>query len=80
MNIRGYDNPNSPIPNCHLLIGNHKMYLITKSKNQYNLTKEKKFNYNQIIDPKNFENLIDKIIGKKIISDIKSCSYFMKIF
>ena len=76
MNIRGYDNPNSPIPNCHLLIGNHKMYLITKSKNQYNLTKEKKFNYNQIIDPKNFENLIDKIIGKKIIIDIKSCSYF----
>ena len=52
------------------------MYLITKVKNQKNLIKEKKFKNNQIIDPKNFEILIDKIIGKKIIIDIKTCSYF----
>ena len=76
LNIRGYDNPNSPIPNCHLLIGKTKMYLITKRKNQSNLIKEKKIKYNQIIEPKNFENLVSKIIGKKIIVDIKSCSYF----
>jgi Xaa-Pro aminopeptidase len=36
LNIRGHDNPNSPIPNCHLLLDNHrKIYLIadkTKTK------------------------------------------------
>ena len=76
LNIRGYDNPNSPIPNCHLLVGNNKIYLITNTKNQNNLLKEKKIRYDQIIHPKNFESLIGNIIGKKIIIDIKSCSYF----
>ena len=76
LNIRGHDNPNSPIPNCHLLLNNNSMYLITKVKNQKNLIKDKKFKKNQIIDPKNFEILIDRIKGKKIIIDIKTCSYF----
>ena len=76
LNIRGHDNPNSPIPNCHLLLNNYSMYLITKVKNQKNLIKDKKFKKNQIIDPKNFEILIDRIKGKKIIIDIKTCSYF----
>ena len=76
LNIRGDDNPNSPIPNCHLLLNNNSMYLITKVKNQKNLIKDKKFKKNQIIDPKNFEILIDRIKGKKIIIDIKTCSYF----
>ena len=76
LNIRGYDNPYSPIPNCNLLMSNNTMYLITKRKNQINLIKEKKIKLNQIIETKNFETLINKIKGKKIFLDIKSCSYF----
>ncbi len=76
LNIRGYDIPNSPIPNCHLLMNNRTIYLITKRKKQNNLLKEKKIKLHQIIEHKNFESLIDKIKGKKIIIDIKSCSYF----
>ena len=76
LNIRGYDNPNSPIPNCHLLMGNDSMYLVSKRRKQINLIKEKKIKQNQIVEPKNFETLINKIKGKKIIIDIKSCSYF----
>ena len=76
LNIRGYDNPNSPIPNCHLLMNYHTMYLITKRKKQNNLIRENKIKLHQIIEHKNFENLVDKIKGKKIIIDIKSCSYF----
>ena len=76
LNIRGYDNPNSPIPNCHLLISKNKMYLISKRKNQNNLIKDKKFKHDEIIVTKNFKNLVNKIIGKRIIIDIKSCSYF----
>jgi len=59
-----------------LLVGNNKMYFITSTKNQNNMLKEKKIRYDQIVHPKNFENLIVKIIGKKIVIDIKSCSYF----
>ena len=76
LNIRGYDNPNSPVPNSHLLINKNKMYLITKRKNQNNLINDKKFKHNEIIEPKNFHILINKIIGKKVIIDTKSCSYF----
>ena len=32
LNIRGYDNPNSPIPNCHLLIGKNKNLFYYKKK------------------------------------------------
>ncbi len=76
LNIRGYDNPNSPIPNCHLLMCNSSLYLITKRKNQINLVKEKKIKQSQIIEPKNFKTLVNNISGKKIIIDVKSCSYF----
>ena len=76
LNIRGHDNPNSPIPNCSLLMSNNKIYLITKRKNQNNLIKRKKIKSKQIIETKNFKTLINKIRGKKIIIDIKTCSYF----
>ena len=43
LNIRGYDNPNSPIPNCRLLITNEEeIYLITKKIKTNKLLKEKK--------------------------------------
>ena len=76
LNIRGHDNPNSPIPNCSLLMSNNTIYLITKRKNQNNLIKRKKIKSKQIIETKNFKTLINKIRGKKIIIDIKTCSYF----
>ena len=73
LNIRGHDNPNSPIPNCSLLMSNNTIYLITKRKNQNNLIKRKKIKSKQIIETKNFKTLINKIRGKKIIIDIKTC-------
>ena len=75
MNIRGYDNPNSPIPNCRLLVGKNKeLFLIAEEKISLNLTKEKKFKKNQIINPKNFQSLIEKLNGEKFIIDQLSCS------
>ena len=75
MNIRGYDNPTSPIPNCRLLINkNGKKYLIVEKKIATKIVKEKKFNKNQIIDPKNLKELILKLSGTKFIIDKLSCS------
>jgi Xaa-Pro aminopeptidase len=75
MNIRGWDNPNSPIPNCRLIIGANGMkYLITKKIKASKIIKEKKFNKRQIIDPERFLNLINELKGKKFIIDKLSCS------
>jgi len=77
LNIRGYDNPNSPIPNARLIIDrNKKLFLITKIDNAKKIIKENKIKKNQIIDIKNLPDLINKLKGKKIIIDNKTCSIF----
>jgi len=75
MNIRGYDSPTSPIPNCRLLISkNKKIFLIVDKKIASKIIKEKKFQRNQVIDPKKFEKLIKVLDGKNFIIDSLSCS------
>ena len=77
LNIRGYDSPNSPIPNCHLLLDKKKnLYLITNKRKAKNLIKEKKIKPSEIIDPNNFQLLVKSLNGNKIIIDSKTCSLF----
>ena len=81
LNIRGYDSPTSPIPNCHLVISKKReIYLIVEPKKSQILLKEKKFKKNQVIDLKETTNFFGKLKGKKILIDRKTCSiYFEKI-
>ncbi len=75
MNIRGYDSPTSPIPNCRLLINkNKKIFLIVERKIATGIIKNKKFNKKQIIDPNKFQDLIKKLDGNRFIVDALSCS------
>ena len=77
LNIRGFDNPNSPIPNCRLLINDeNKIYFISEFKNSKKLVKEKKIKKQQIIEPKNLKVFLNKFKNKKILIDKKSCSIF----
>ena len=77
LNIRGYDNPNSPIPNARLIIGkNKKLFLITEKNNVKKIIKEKKINKNQVIDIKDISKLINNLNGKNFITDDKTCSIF----
>ena len=77
LNIRGWDNPNSPIPNCHLLIDNlSNLFLISKKNKVKNLLNEKKIKENQIVAPNNIENFLKRLNKKKIIIDTKTCSIF----
>ncbi len=79
LNIRGSDNPNSPIPNCRLLLTkNKKFFLIAEKLKTKKLIKEKRVENHQIINPDNLENLFDKLKKGKIIIDNKSCSLFFK--
>ena len=77
LNIRGHDNPNSPIPNCRLLLDKNKnFYIITEKKKTNRLIKEKFLKTQQVVKPNKFEDFINKLKGKKIIIDTKSCSVF----
>ena len=78
LNIRGYDNPNSPIPNCHLLLDNEKkIYLIANKTKTQKLVREKKLSQKQIIDFKELDSLLHKnYLNKRIIIDRKTCSLF----
>jgi len=77
LNIRGHDNPNSPVPNCRLIISkNKKFYLIADDYKTKILINDKKINTIQVIHPKNFQNLILNLKDKKFIIDKKSCSLF----
>ena len=77
LNIRGSDNPNSPIPNCRLIIGKNKeLFLITQKEKTLKIIKDKKLSKKQIINPEKFEDLIKKLKGNKFIIDSLSCSVF----
>ena len=79
LNIRGHDNPNSPIPNCYLFLNkNGKYYLIANKKKVKNLIKDKKIISNQIINPNDFKLFIEKQKKGKILIDPKTCSLFFE--
>jgi len=75
LNIRGHDNPNSPVPNSRLIIGqNKKIYLIAEKKKVSKIISNGKINKKQIVNPKKFSNLIHSLKGNKFIIDSISCS------
>ena len=77
MNIRGSDNPNSPMPNGNLLIGkNGNIFLIAKKEKVLKLIRDKRFKKNEIIKPEDFKILINKLQGKNFIIDDLTCSIF----
>ena len=77
LNIRGYDDPNSPIPNARLIIDkNKRLFLITKKDKVQNIIKEKKILKKQLINSNDFLDLVNKISGKNFIIDDKTCSIF----
>ena len=82
LNIRGFDNPNSPIPNCRLLINDKKkIYLIADNKKTSKLIKEKKISKKQIIEPKELELFVAKQKKERIIVDNNTCSlHFENLF
>ena len=77
LNIRGYDSPNSPIPNARLIIDkNKRLFLITHKKNTKKIIKEKKINKGQVIDIKDVSKLMKNLNGNNFITDNKTCSIF----
>ncbi len=79
LNIRGSDNPTSPIPNCNLILSKEKkFYLIVEKDKSTKLLSEKKLKKSQIIDPKNLNNFLKKLKNKKAIIDKNTCSLYLE--
>jgi len=79
LNIRGRDGPNSPVPNCRLIISkNKKIYLISNVKKSKKLIKEKIINSNELFKINNFSKKILQLKGNNFIIDDKSCSIYFE--
>ena len=79
LNIRGGDGPNSPVPNCRLIISkNKKLILLSNAKKSKNLIKEKIIKSNELIDIKDFSEKIFQLKGNNFIIDDKSCSVYFE--
>ena len=79
LNIRGGDGPNSPVPNCRLIISkNKKIFIISKINKVKNLIKKKIINLNELINIKDFSKKILQLKGNNFIIDDKSCSIYFE--
>ena len=77
LNIRGSDNPNSPIPNCRLIVDDKKkFFIISVKKKLQKLLKENRIKSDQFIEIDELEKYINKFKKGKISIDDKTCSIF----
>ena len=77
LNIRGHDNPNSPIPNARLIIDkNRKIRLFSEKIKTINIIKEKKIKKDQVINNSEFLTTINQLSRRNFIIDNKTCSIF----
>jgi len=77
LNIRGHDNPTSPIPNSRLIVGKDKaLLLIAEKSSTQKIITEKKISKNQVISFQKFREVIRDLKGASFIIDNQSCSIF----
>ena len=75
LNLRGKDNPHSPIPNCRMILKNNReVYLFVNKSKIQNLPLKKKSLKINIIDEDKINIFLNDFASKKIILDRLSCS------
>ena len=74
LNLRGKDNPHSPIPNCRLIIKkNGKIYLFANKSKIQDLFSNGNLKKIKVIDENNTHIFLKELNSKKIILDRLSC-------
>jgi Xaa-Pro aminopeptidase len=77
LNIRGHDNPNSPIANARLILNTKKeLFLIANENNLNNLLLDNKIKKKQILSINSLPQFLNNLNGKNFIIDNKTCSIF----
>ena len=75
LNIRGKDSPDSPIPNCKIILtSNKKIYFFSCPKKIYQIKKNKKYRYITFCTYKNFSKIIKRLKGNSFCIDSSTCS------
>ena len=75
LNLRGKDNPHSPIPNCRMILKNNgEIYLFTKKSKIRKLSNEKYLLKVKVIDENKINIFLKNFKSRKIILDRLSCS------
>ena len=79
LNIRGRDNPFSPIPNCRIILNiKGKISFFSDKKNSSEIQKKKEFKKISFFKENQIEDFLGKLNAKKIIIDKNSCSVFFE--
>ncbi len=79
LNIRGNDGPNSPIPNCRLIVSKtKKIILISKIKKCKKLLSNRIIKSDELIDINLLPKKILDLKGKNFIIDKNSCSIYFE--
>ena len=77
LNIRGNDNPSSPIPNSHLMITKEKnIYLFADNYKIKKIIKDNTINPNQAYEINNIKLIFEKLNKGTFVIDENSCSIF----
>ena len=77
LNIRGSDNPNSPIPNCHLIITKErKIFLFTQRNKIKKILKDNTIKIKQFAHLDEIKSYLNKFDKGNFIIDQNSCSLF----
>ena len=77
LNIRGNDNPNSPIPNSHLIITKEKKIFLFSEKYKVNkIIRNKTINKNQFAEINEIGSYINQLTEGTFVIDANSCSLF----
>ena len=75
LNIRGRDNPFSPIPNCKIILTkNKKIYFFSCPKKIHAIKKINPYNKFQFCKYNSFTSVIKKLSGKSFCIDSSTCS------
>ena len=77
LNIRGNDNPNSPIPNCHLIITKKKEIFLFAQRDKINkILKDNTIKKKQFAQLEKIKSYLNKFDKGNFIIDKNSCSLF----
>ena len=75
LNIRGWDNPFSPIPNCRIVLNTKgKISFFSDIKKSSNILKKKSFSKISFFKENQIENFLRRLNAEKFIIDKNSCS------
>ena len=78
LNIRGYDNPNSPIPNCQIILNNKNIHFFSDTEKTIKIKSSINYKKIKFHEFKDFANVINSLKGKNFSIDKNSCSIFYK--